>query len=45
MDGLRNYVEKDETDLLLVLASMTTASEGRLHECFLLGVILVSKYQ
>ena len=45
MDGLRNYVEKDETDLLMVLASMTIAIEGRLHKCFLLDAILVSKYQ
>ena len=30
MDGMRNYVEKDEIDLLLVLASVTTASEVHL---------------
>ena len=45
MDGLRNYVEKDDTDLLMVLVWMTTASEGHLYECFILGAILVSKYQ
>ena len=45
MDGLRNYDEKDEIDILLVLALMTTTLEGHLHECFLLGAILVSKYQ